>query len=155
MVTEMRETRELQTRPYIILDFDFQGAIMNLVVKNIGNGAAQNVQFQFEPHLVNSEGIDVSEYHIFKDGIPFLPPDKEIPQFVDLGTKYFKGTQRPRQFNVKITYEDAGGANHYGDSIPLDLSIYEKLRIEGLKDVPEHLSDLKEEVKKLREGLKR
>jgi len=155
MVVEMRKNRELQMRPCIVLDFDFQGALMNLAVKNMGDGAARDVRFQFEPHFVNSAGMDVCEYPIFKDGISFLAPHKEITQFVDLGTKYFKEAGKPRQFDVTITCKDATGANHYSDLIPIDLSIYERFRIEGLKGVPEHLADLKEEVKKLREDFER
>jgi hypothetical protein len=85
-VEELRETRIAQERPQIIVDADYYtDQRVNVVVRNIGKGAAKDITFEFSAPMVSSlsqrEGSEippVNELEYFKRGIDFLAPGAEI-----------------------------------------------------------------------------
>jgi len=91
MVKEARETRIAQERPEVIVDADYTDKdIVDVVVRNIGRGAAKDVTFEFSTPLVSSisnrkgsEGVPLNELPYFKEGIEFLAPGAEIRAFWD------------------------------------------------------------------------
>lgn len=74
-----------------------------MVVSNIGNSAAKDVNFSFEPELITSKEINLSKsVWLFREGAKFLPPDKKISSFFDIAHSYL-GSEKPLTFNVKIS----------------------------------------------------
>lgn len=97
MVKEARETRIVQERPEVIVDADYADQdVIDVVVRNIGRGAAKDVTFEFSSPLVSSmsnregsEGVPLNELPYFKEGIEFLAPGAEIRAFWDSYTGLF------------------------------------------------------------------
>lgn len=91
MVKEARETRITQERPEVIVDADYSNQdVVDVVVRNIGRGAAKDITFDFSTPLVSSisnrkdsEGVPLNELPYFKEGIEFLAPEAEIRAFWD------------------------------------------------------------------------
>lgn len=86
-----RETRIAQERPHIIVDADYSDQnVVDIVVRNIGKGAAKDIHFAFSAPLESSistrkgsEGVPLNELPYFKEGIEFLAPGAEIRAFWD------------------------------------------------------------------------
>jgi len=145
-VRETRLTREMQERPYVIMDFDLSDkGIINLVVKNIGNGSAKDVKFKFLKPMITSDGRDIAKLPLFGQGLRFLPAGKEISQFFDTSVGCFGG-ERPPMFEVGISYYNAQGSTLYEDPpMKLDLSAYKGMYYIQKKD----LNDLVKEVENI------
>lgn len=91
IVKEARETRTIQERPEVIVDADYSDQdVVDVVVRNIGKGAAKDVTFDFSTPMESSistrqdsEGAPLNELPYFKEGIEFLAPGAEIRAFWD------------------------------------------------------------------------
>lgn len=82
-VIEMQQARISQDRPQVIVDADMSDQwMLDVVVKNIGSGAARNIRFEFSHPLVTGgsggEREPLSELAHFKDGIDYLAPGAEL-----------------------------------------------------------------------------
>jgi hypothetical protein len=85
MAYEMKSSREIQTAPSIIAYFDNPtSALLDLVIKNIGYGAAKDVRLGIDPPLLDHKARDIAELSLFKRGIAFFPPGKEVRQIMGL-----------------------------------------------------------------------
>lgn len=91
MVKELRETRLAQERPQVIVDADYSSNdVINLVVRNIGKGAAKEITFEFSAPMESSwsleehsEAVPLNELPYFKKGLDFLAPGAEISTLWD------------------------------------------------------------------------
>jgi hypothetical protein len=92
----MRQARREALRPHVLVDADqTKPPYVYVVVRNIGQGAAKNITFQFSDVIEvpgserNPSVVPVNEQIYFKDGIPFLAPGAEIStlwgSMIDLG----------------------------------------------------------------------
>jgi hypothetical protein len=106
---EMKEARDQEIAPHIVVYFDYEKHIIDLVVKNIGKTSGKNVKFEFNPRLVNSSGEEIGNISLIKDGIGSIPPGYEIRTFFDTSFQYLSNEELPLCYNVKITY--FGGLN--------------------------------------------
>ncbi len=82
-VQEMQAARISQERPQVIVDVDLDNQhMLDVVVKNIGAGAAKGITFEFSHPLVRAGGAanepPLSELDHFKKGIDFLAPGAQI-----------------------------------------------------------------------------
>lgn len=85
-VREMREARIAQERPQVIVDTDHsKPPYVYVVVRNIGQGAAKDISFEFSSPMESPESVDphnmvvaVSEQPYFVRGISYLAPGAEI-----------------------------------------------------------------------------
>lgn len=87
-VREMKATRLAQETPQIIVDLDQSNPpFVYVVVRNIGQGSAKDISFEFSDPMEIPEGernpfvIPVNEQGYFKKGIPYLAPGAEIRTF--------------------------------------------------------------------------
>jgi hypothetical protein len=79
---QARKSRDDQDRPQIIVDADYTGRFTtNIVVRNIGNGMAKNITFDFSAPLECKNGMDVTEMPYFKHGINFMAPKRTFPPY--------------------------------------------------------------------------
>lgn len=87
MLTEMREGRQAQERPLVVVDLDYsQLPFLYIRANNLGKGAAADVKFAFrgrmdipEQDIDETGASDLSELNIFFRGIGFLSPGAELP----------------------------------------------------------------------------
>jgi hypothetical protein len=83
---EMRESRLAQERPQVIVLAEYrQRRVIEVVVRNIGRGAAKNITFEFSAPLESSisdqehpEVVPRNELPYFQEGLNFLAPGAEI-----------------------------------------------------------------------------
>lgn len=147
---EMRQAREVQERPYIIVDFELADWLIDVAVSNIGAGAAKDVKFAFNPELVASDGRNLSEsFWLFKEGAAFLPSGKKIPTLFDASNQYF-GSGKPLVFEVDISYKDMGG-KAWTTSMKLDLSMYKGrlfVQRKGIDDIAKSMQKLEAQIEK-------
>jgi hypothetical protein len=84
-VREMRAARIAQERPQVIVDVDHsKPPLVNVVLRNIGQGAAKDITFDFSAPMEIPEGannprvVPVNEQGYFKRGLDFLAPGAEL-----------------------------------------------------------------------------
>jgi len=106
-VNEMRQSRLEQERPQIIVDADFdQAPDVNVVVRNIGKGAAKDITFAFSDSMKSTKiGIKpLDKQPLFKNGLDFLAPGAEIGYFWDQYVSLKKLLeQRGLEEGIKVT----------------------------------------------------
>ena len=85
------------SRPDVIVDLDFEGGLLFLAVRNIGDRPALDVTTTFNRKLLGlGGGTDVSALPLFRN-IPFLAPNKEIRTLLDTAGSWFaRGTTAGR-----------------------------------------------------------
>lgn len=81
-ITEAQRTA--MGRPQVIVDADYARLPeVDLVVRNMSEGAAKEISFEFSSPVESSDGTVVSELPYFKDGLDFLTPGGEISCYWD------------------------------------------------------------------------
>ena len=146
MVTEMKVARETQLRPYIIIDFDFyKTSLCDMIIKNIGNGAACDVQINFEPDVIYREpDIKLSDLPVFQQ-LKFFPASKEI-RFFFRNMRDKSSVSVQNQFNANLRYKDSAG-KEYNEILYLDLTWHKKLMFVRVKDVDDLVKTVEEIAK--------
>jgi hypothetical protein len=110
---QARKARDDTDRPQIIVDADYTGRFTtNIVVRNIGNGTAKNITFEFSAPLQSTSGYDITELPYFKHGINFMAPQTDLPAVWDSYQNVVKNL-RDKGLTEGITitshYEDRNG----------------------------------------------
>lgn len=154
-VNEMKETRDQESAPYVLVYFDFHGHEMYLIVENVGKGLAKDVSFDFEPSLVNSRGNKISELSLLKDGIGSIPPNYKIRHFFDMSFNYFENNL-PLKYRVKTSYY--GGLKYEKRTTEhiLDAGFYQMVSFldkKGLNELAKTVDNLNENNKKIANNL--
>jgi len=127
-VKEAQRLREEQARPFVIIDFHAFQTIAELTITNIGATLARNVTFKFTPPLVtthdNSPGGrgNLMNLNIFKNGIPSLPPNKQMKLFFDQFPARIQA-ELPLTYEVEVSYSAPTG-KRYTETNVLDLAVY-------------------------------
>ncbi len=81
-VTEAQRTA--MGRPQVIVDDDYARLPeVDIVVRNMSEGAAKEIAFEFSSPVESSDGTVVSELSYFKDGLDFLAPGGELSCYWD------------------------------------------------------------------------
>ena len=66
---EMQAARISGGRPQIVVEVDYTRLpLLDIVVRNVGEGSAKGIEFDFSDPLVNSTGFVLSETNYFKRG---------------------------------------------------------------------------------------
>ncbi len=143
-VKELRRTRVSQERPIVVVDIDFgQRPHIDVVVRNVGKGSAQDIEFQFSHPLFTSpipfdEGpkrrVTLSEeLSYFKDGLAFLAPGGAVPCYwgdsKDL-IAHLREEGLERGITVVTRYKDLVG-NPFETTTVLDLVAFAKRMLIG------------------------
>jgi hypothetical protein len=115
-VMEQREARRAQDSPQILVDVNYsQRTMINIVVRNIGRGAAKDINFAFSSPIESSGGQVVSELPYFKDGIAFLAPNQEIASVWDTyesAVSVLKEKGIKNGITVRANYKDLRGKTY-------------------------------------------
>ena len=108
--------------PDVIVDFEYSEDVLFIVIENIGDDSAFDVQTKFSKKILGMQKTkDISSLKIFKL-LRFLPPAKKIKIPVDLFQFYLLGKQ-PLQISVSVFFRNKI-KQKFQNSINHDLSIY-------------------------------
>jgi hypothetical protein len=144
-----RSLRELESRPYVILDFEERRALIYLVIRNIGKTPAKNVVIRFDQPLKTAGQLrhrDPNQYKIFNSPIPMLAPERAIRIPFGIGHEILGDETIPHSYTVSIRYTNLKANVKYNDpDYVIDL---EHLRESALG--PKGFSDLVEELASIR-----
>ena len=113
---EQRRARNDPTRPLIIMDVDYSGrTTVNVVVRNIGGGAAKNLTFDFSAPVETSKGWDITQLPYFQNGVNFMAPNTDIVAVWDSFENVLQ-TLKDRDLQTGITttsyYQDLQGESY-------------------------------------------
>lgn len=136
------KNRSLIVPPLVDFNVELYGHLINLVVENIGDQVATDVNFEFDKDFrwYRSEMPNA-----LKNGIKFLPPRRKIAfgigtSFSILGEK----SKYQSSFDVKISYTHPQIASRYFEYIHIDLNDFMGCSIppNELKDIAKHLDEI-------------
>jgi hypothetical protein len=112
-------------RPEVIVDFAVDKGMLNIYLKNVGDGSAYRVRTVFDKAFYGLNGDKcISRMRMFRE-VPFMPPGKEFCQFVDMLGHYAK-RKEPMRLKATVSYRDRDG-KRYHDAMAHDLRIYLEL----------------------------
>src|SRR4028118_775922 len=153
-------------RPQIIVDADYTGRFTtNIVVRNIGNGTAKNITFDFSAPLESTSGYDINELPYFKHGINFMAPQTDLPAVWD---SYQNVVQNLRDkgltegITITSKYEDRNGEPYETEwtinPLLLEGSGYSEYKgyedeVQALEDQARALRGVSEDVKEVKEAV--
>ena len=161
-VTEMKETRDQQTRPYVIAYFMVKEGtgLIYLILKNIGQGVARNVRFSFDPPLItSSETINqmLAKMSFVTEGIQSMPPGYELKTLFDSTVSYLNNEELPQKYKVRISYYGGIRPEERIDEYVLDISVFWGLsytRKTTMKDLVKKTEDIGNELSRIRQDIR-
>jgi hypothetical protein len=106
-IVQSLEFEKQRNRPYVIFDLIVKDRCFYATVKNIGRQPAYDVRVTTTPDITR----DVGKYErlsFIQQKIPYLPPDREIEDFIDTTPKFLK-RHSETIFAVEISYRDSQG----------------------------------------------
>lgn len=112
-----------QARPYVIVDFSFEGgAAILLEVKNVGLTAARNIRFDWSPLPVADDEVAQAaiDRTLVRDGIPFLAPGRSMFFWFGVFRDDYEETMQ-RRVIVTTACEGSGDARKWTSQSLLDL----------------------------------
>jgi hypothetical protein len=143
--------------PQIIVEADYTYLPqVYVVVRNVGGGSAQAIEFEFSAPLVSSTGLTLSELSFFRDGMNFLESGEEVRSLWD-GFNDLVGALRDRGLQdgvtVTVSYRDPIG-EAYEDSWNTNPLLYEEEPVgvggyKGMNDLVGAIENLSADVEKV------
>ncbi len=160
-IRQARRLREEQSRPFVVVDFDASRLpVIDLTIQNVGATMARNVRIEFDPPIERAieKGERVGRLAnsaLITDGLPTLPPGKEIRTFFDMSFERVS-SELPTKYRVRTTYEDFRGRRLQPDEYVLDLGMYKDLEFivrKGSHEAAKALEEIHKEMKRWTKGL--
>ena len=147
---EMRDQRTAMGRPLVIVEEDYDDLPeLDVAIRNVSEGAARDITFEFSTPLENSGGFVISELPYFRDGLDFLPPHGELSCYWDDLNALIPFLEKRGLTNgitVTVRYKDLSGAP-YESRWRLHPFLYKDARLVRRKGI----GDLVRAVEGLRE----
>lgn len=154
-VREAARLRCEQTRPFVIVQYEFRSVLIQIAIRNVGKTVARNVRIDFDQPLQSRQFGDrkFAEMVLFTEGIPNLAPGQAIrvhfdhfPNRADAGL--------PMRYTARVTYDDHDGRRLPTDEFTLDLAPYAQAAREpkGVHDLVEAVEQLRREIGKWTDG---
>jgi hypothetical protein len=163
---EARRARNDEDRPQIIVDADYTGRFTtNIVVRNIGNGTAKNITFEFSAPLESTSGYDITELPYFRNGINFMAPQTDLPAVWDSYQDVVQNLRAKGLTNgitIISKYEDRQGERYETawtiNPLLLEGSGYSDYKgyedeVQALQDQARALEQVSEDLKELKEAV--
>jgi len=140
MVNEMRDTREEESRPYIVTYIEFQHDRIYFICKNIGKTMATNVTIKFNKPLYDMAGLKLGET-LFKKPIKSMPPSYEIKTYI--GNEINIIPKNIGLFEISITYTNSKN-EQYEEEYKVDFEDFIGMRFtESSEDkIEKHLKEI-------------
>ena len=109
-----QQTRDYQSRPYIIADFEPSQAgivLSDFVVRNIGKTPAMSVQVRLIPSPARAKettNFPLSQARLISGTLPMMAPNRELRLFFDAMPDRYEA-KLPMSFEARITYRNSRG----------------------------------------------
>lgn len=158
MIGEMKETRDLESAPYVVPFININHHMMYFGIKNIGKTVAQEIKLEIKPDLKQYIGKEIMDISIIKNGVSSLPPGHEIGTMFAISHVYLKQADSPKKYFVKINYFGGLSKEKREHEQILDLSVYYDLIPDEdmqLSDIVKELANLSKNNQKISENLER
>jgi hypothetical protein len=111
MLNETKRMRESQTEPIVFITVEsIEGArsLLNLVIQNIGQGAAIDLTFKVEPDILLPTNKYLSETNLIKQGFSRLAPKQRIEFLIASAIKIAKQDTKELH-RITASYKDRAG----------------------------------------------
>jgi len=158
LVSETRKMREVQTEPNIFVSLQSKEhwiGLIDLMIQNIGLGAAYNLKFELEPDFEYSKGRFLSELNFIKNGVNYLAPNQQIKHF--LTSLIGRGELEKTKIKFRVKYENYLG-KEYQKSYILDFSEFWGRRSAGeppLKEIVKNLEKIEGYIRQISSGIRK
>jgi hypothetical protein len=149
-LAESRRLRDLEHRPYVLVDWYFKGFFVALEVRNIGRTPARDVRVTFDKTIRAAAKIRAPDFTIFNAPIPMMAPGRVIRLPMGTGPEFFdEDADIPLSYTAQLRYTDMTGKQKYDDPpITLDLGPYQHTTAPR-----DHASELVDAVRNVRDTL--
>jgi hypothetical protein len=154
MVEEMRESRLAQDKPHVVVEDEHSdNSAVDLVVRNMGNGAAYNIQFDFSNTIEGYDGRSVSNLGYFSEGLDFLAPGAEVRCFWGMSFNIIpklKNEGLSDGIQIVADYESSHG-QHFSTRRTINPVLFEyqaNIRIYGIHDLAKSFMELSKKLQK-------
>jgi hypothetical protein len=141
---EMRSQRTAMGRPLVIVQEDSESLPeLDVAIRNVSEGAARDIEFEFSAPIESSNGFVVSDLPYFKYGLDFLPPQGEITCYwdeLDSLLPYLESKNLQNGIHVTVRYRDLSDAL-YQSQWRLNPFLYKDTNVP-----PQHAKELTERI---------
>ena len=145
-VQEMKEMRDEETAPHVIVYFELPPEkLIYLVVKNLGKGTAMDVKLHFDPPLATTGQISINDMPMIKEGIASMPPGYELRTILGSSFEYFGNDQLPLKYSAKVSFFGGLRSEQRVVNQVLDLSMHKNLlyvRRKGIHELTQEIEGL-------------
>jgi hypothetical protein len=125
-------------RPLVIVQEDYESLPeLDVAIRNVSEGAARDIAFEFSAPIESSNGFVVSDLPYFKYGLDFLPPQGEITCYwdeLDSLLPYLESKNLQNGIHVTVRYRDLSGAQ-YQSQWRLNPFLYKDTRLVRRKGI--------------------
>lgn len=138
MLKESEKVRKLQYRPYVIADMQLNGLYLKMIVKNVGNDSASNVNIIVD---------ELSDNPLSK--IDFLAPGRELSNFLGYIRRENDDDTDGLLYHFHVNYKDSSGGT-YNTQYLIDLTTFLNLtnyRHTENKDIVDKLDKIVDRIK--------
>jgi hypothetical protein len=129
---EMRAQRTAMGRPLVIVQEDYESLPeLDVAIRNVSEGAARDIEFEFSVPIESSNGFVVSDLPYFKYGLDFLPPNGEITCYwdeLDSLLPFLRSFASRNGIHVTVGYKDLTG-DSYQSQWRLNPFLYKDTRL--------------------------
>ena len=129
---EMRAQRTAMGRPLVIVQEDYESLPeLDVAIRNVSEGAAKDIVFDFSVPIESSNGFVVSDLPYFKYGLDFLPPNGEITCYwdeLDSLLPFLESKDLQNGIHVTVRYKDLTG-DSYQSQWRLNPFLYKDTRL--------------------------
>jgi hypothetical protein len=129
---EMRAQRTAMGRPLVIVQEDYESLPeLDVAMRNVSEGAARDIEFEFSVPIKGSNGFVVSDLPYFKYGLDFLPPHGEITCYwdeLDSLLPFLESKDLRNGIHVTVRYKDLTG-DSYQSQWRLNPFLYKDTRL--------------------------
>lgn len=156
-ISQNRQQRDDQTRPFVIVDFHFRNLLVSLSVSNIGRTAATDVRVQLDEEIVSAaELASWQRSGPFGEGVSLFAPGREMRFPMDMYSD--RATAKlPMRFSGTVRYRRARReGEEICEDFVLDLSAYAEslLAPKDLHDLVTELESFRKSTEKWTDGSK-
>jgi len=129
---EMRAQRTAMGRPLVIVQEDYESLPeLDVAIRNVSEGAARDIEFDFSVPIESSNGFVVSDLPYFKYGLDFLPPNGKITCYwdeLDSLLPFLESQDLQNGIHVTVRYKDLTG-DSYQSQWRLNPFLYKDTRL--------------------------
>jgi len=158
-VKEMKEAREQENAPYIVVYFDIptNKHLIYLIIKNVGKSIATDVKLTFTPSLSSRVFKGINDTPLIENGISSLPPNYELRTLFDGVINRFGNADFPMTYLVEVSYTGGLVKERRTSTQTLDLSMFYGLmqvNEKGLNELVKTVEAIAENTGKINGNLK-